>query len=105
MDKGSITQELSRSLDLPQSREDSFSIPMEEVVRTTIMAPRMVMGMEEATDRTAPTHQPQPRRTWATSLATSARSLDIMPMNVLKLRMEMAMEALGRSQTLSTKDM
>ena len=30
-------------------------------VRTTIVAPRMVMGMEEATDRTAPTHQHQPR--------------------------------------------
>ena len=45
----------------PRNREDSFSIPMEEVVRTTIMAPRMVMGMEEATARTVPTHQPQPR--------------------------------------------
>ena len=44
------------------NREDSFSIPMEEVVRTTIMAPRMVMGMEEETDRTAPTHLPQPRK-------------------------------------------
>ena len=46
---------------LPRDREDSFSIPMEEVVRTTIMAPRIVMGMEEETDRTAPTHLPQPR--------------------------------------------
>ena len=63
MDKGSITQELNRSLVLPRSREDSFSIPMEEVVRTTIMAPRMVMGMEEATDRTVPTLQPQLRET------------------------------------------
>ena len=61
MDKGSIILELSRSHDLPQNREDSFSIPMEEVVRTTIVDPRMVMGMEEATDRTVPTHQPQPR--------------------------------------------
>ena len=34
---------------------------MEEVVHTTIMAPRMVMGMEEETDRTAPTHLPQPK--------------------------------------------
>ena len=42
---------------------DIFSIPMGEVARTITMAPRMVMGMEEAMDRTAPTHQPQPRRT------------------------------------------
>ena len=63
MDKGSIILELSRIHDLPRSREDSFSIPMEEVVRTTIMAPRMVMGMEEATARTVPTLQPQLRET------------------------------------------
>ena len=31
--------------------------------RTIPMAPKMVMGMEEATARTAPTHQPQPRET------------------------------------------
>ena len=61
MDKGSTILELSRSHDLPRNREDIFSIPMEEVVRTTIMAPRMVMGMEEPTDRTVPTHLPQPR--------------------------------------------
>ena len=61
MDKGSTILEPSRSHDLPRSREDSFSIPMEEVARTTIIAPRMVMGMEEETDRTAPTHLPQPR--------------------------------------------
>ena len=61
MDKENILQELSRSHVLPLDREDIFSIPMEEVVRTTIMAPRMVMGMEEETDRTAPTHLPQPR--------------------------------------------
>ena len=58
MDKGSIILEPSRSHDLPRSREDSFSIPMEEVVRTTIMALKMVMGMEEATDRTVITHLP-----------------------------------------------
>ena len=75
-----------------------------EEVRITIVAPRMVTGMEEATDRTVPTHQPQPRRIRATSLATSARRLEIMPMNVLKLRMEMSMEALGRNRTLSTGD-
>ena len=61
MDKGSTMLELSRSLVLPRTREDIFSIPMEEVVRTTIVAPRIVMGMEEAMDRTAPTHQHQPR--------------------------------------------
>src|SRR3954468_18967847 len=61
--QGSITQELSRSPVLPLNREFIFSIPMEEVARTTIMAPRMVMGMEEATVRTVPPHQPQPRET------------------------------------------
>ena len=58
MDKESIIQELSRSHVLPLDREDIFSIPMEEVARTITMALRMVMGMEEATARTAPTHQP-----------------------------------------------
>ena len=61
MDKESTIQELSRSHVLPLDQEDIFSIPMEEVARTITMAPRMVMGMEEATDRTAPTHLPQPR--------------------------------------------
>ena len=46
-----------------RTQEDLFSIPMEEGVRTTIVAPRMVMGIEEEMDRTVPTHQPQPRRT------------------------------------------
>ena len=55
MDKESTIQELSRSYVLPLGREDIFSIPMEEVARTITMAPRMVMGMEEATARTAPT--------------------------------------------------
>ena len=63
MDKESTIQELSRSHVLPLDREDIFSIPMEEVARTITMAPRMVMGMEEAMARTAPTHQPQPRKT------------------------------------------
>ena len=62
MDKGSTILELSRSHVIPRNREDHFSIPMEEV-RTTIMAPRMVMGMEEATARTVPTLQPQLRET------------------------------------------
>ena len=61
MVKGSTIQELSRSHVLPLDREDIFSIPMEEVARTIITAPRMVMGMEEAMARTAPTHRPQPR--------------------------------------------
>ena len=76
---------------------------MEEVT-IIILAQGMGMGIEEAVARTVPTHQPQPRRTRATSLSTSARRLDIMPMNVLKLRMETTMEALGRSLTLSTGD-
>ena len=63
MDKESTIEELSRSPVLPQNRDFSFSIPMEEVVRTTIMATRMVMGMEEATARTGPPHRPQPRET------------------------------------------
>ena len=37
------------------------TIIMEEV-RTTIVAPRMAMGMEEATVRTVPTQQRPPRR-------------------------------------------
>ena len=49
MDKGSTILELSRSPVLPLDQEDIFNILMEEVARTIIMAPRMVMGMEEAT--------------------------------------------------------
>ena len=63
MDKESTIQELGRSRVLPPDREDIFSIPMEEVARTITMEPGMVMGMEEAMARIAPTHQPQPRRT------------------------------------------
>ena len=58
MHKESTIQELSRSHDLPLGREDIFSIPMEEEAHTTIMVLRMVTGMEEAMDRTVPTHQP-----------------------------------------------
>ena len=66
MDKGSTILELSRSLVLPQTQEDRFSITMEvtiimEGVRATIVPPRMAMGMEEATARTVPTLQPQLR--------------------------------------------
>ena len=63
MDKESTIPKLGRRHILPQKREGIFSIPMEEGVCTTIVAPRMAMGMEEATDRTVPTHQPKPRRT------------------------------------------
>ena len=54
MDRGSTTLELSRSHVLPQSREDSSSIPMEVVAHTTTVALRMGMGMgiEETTVRT-----------------------------------------------------
>ena len=58
MDKESTIQEPNRSHVLPLDQEDISSIPMEEVARTITMAPRLVMGMEEATARTAPTHQP-----------------------------------------------
>ena len=67
MDKGSTIQELSRGPVLPRTREDTFTITMEvtipmEGVLTTIVAPRMGMGMEEATARTVPTQQRPPRR-------------------------------------------
>ena len=67
MEKGSIILELSRSLVLPLTREDTFTITMEaiipmEEVRITIVAPRMGMGMEEAAARTVPTRQRPPRR-------------------------------------------
>ena len=61
--QGSKIQELNRSHVLPLDWEDTSNIPMEEVARITIMAPRMVMGMDEATVRTVPIHQPQPRGT------------------------------------------
>ena len=66
MDKGSTILELSRDPVLPQTREDPFNITMEvtitmEGVRTTIVAPRMAMGMEEAAARIVPTLQHQSR--------------------------------------------
>ena len=68
MDTGSIILELNRDPVLPQTREDPFSITMEvttnmEGLRTTIVAPRMQMVMEEETARTVPTLQPQLRET------------------------------------------
>ena len=66
MDKGSIILEPSRDPVTPRTREDLF-ITMEatlimEEVRTIMVAPRMVMVMEEAADRTVPTRQHPPRR-------------------------------------------
>ena len=60
MDKGSTIQELSRGPVLPRTQEDTFTITMEvtitmEGVRITIVAPRMGMGMEEATATNVPT--------------------------------------------------
>ena len=65
MDRGGTLQELSRSPAIPRTQED-ITITMEdtltmEQVRTTIVAPRMAMGMEEAAARTVPTIQHQPR--------------------------------------------
>ena len=67
MDKGSTIQELSRGPVLPRTWEDTFTITLEAIipmegVRITIVAPRMEMGMEEATARTVPTQQRLPRR-------------------------------------------
>ena len=88
MDKGSTILELSGSL--------ISSIPMEGV-RTTIMAPRMEMGMEQVATRTALIQPHPPRRTKVTLPASSAGRLGTTPLSVLKPRMEMAMEVQGRS--------
>ena len=79
------------------------TLTMEEVPIIT-MAPRMETGMEQAAIRTALTQPHPPRRIKVTLLVSSAGRLDTMPLSVLKQRMEMAMEALGRSPTLSTGD-
>ena len=66
MDRGSTTQELSRSLVSPRTREDlpitMEAIPTMEEVRITTVAPRMEMGMEQAAIRTALNQQRPPRR-------------------------------------------
>ena len=67
MDTGSTIQELGRSLVLPRTREDTFTTTMEaiilmEEVHITIVAPKMVMGMEETTIRTVTTPLHPPRR-------------------------------------------
>ena len=70
MDRGGTVQELSRSPDIPRTQEDILTtmeaITMEDIrtmeqVRTTTVAPRMAMGMEEAAARTIPTLQRQLR--------------------------------------------
>ena len=107
MDKESTIQELSRSHVLPRTREDiprtmEAITTMEEVCITT-MALGMEMGVEQAV-RTALTQVHPPRRTKATLLVSSAGRLDTMPMSALNSRMEMAMEALEGSPTLSIRD-
>ena len=67
MDKGSTIQELNKGPVLPRTREDTFTITMEAIipmegVHITIVAPRMGIGMEEATARIVPTQQHPPRR-------------------------------------------
>ena len=67
MEKRSTILELSSNPVLPRTREDTFTITMEvtipmEGVLITIVAPRIGMGMEEATARTVPTQQRPPRR-------------------------------------------
>ena len=105
MDKGSTIQELSGNLVLPRTREDipitMEAIPTMEEVHITIVAPRMEMGMELEAVRTTLTQPHPPRRIKVTLLVSSAGRLDTTPPSVLKPRMEMAMEALGRSPTLS----
>ena len=71
MDRGGTLQELSRSPAIPRTQEDITTtmeaITMEDtrttdLVHTTIVAPRMAMGMEEAAARTVPTQQHLLRR-------------------------------------------
>ena len=109
MDKISTIQEVSRGPILPQTREDTLTIIMEatlimEVVPIITMTPRMETGMEQAAIRTALTQPHPPRRIKVTLLVSSAGRMDIMPRSVLNQRMGTAMEALGRSPTLSTRD-
>ena len=71
MDKGITILELNGSLAIPHTREDTLIITMQGItieairtmdeVHTTTVALRMAMGMKEATVRTVPTPQHQPR--------------------------------------------
>ena len=64
MDRGSTTLELSRSPAIPLTQEDTL-VPMEDItieailtmeeIHTTIVALRMVMGMEVTIVRAVPT--------------------------------------------------
>ena len=101
MDRESTILELSRSHDLPRSRE---ATPTMEEVLTTTMAPRKETRMEQAAIRTALTQPHLPRRTRVTLLVSSAGRLDTMPLSAMKQRIAMAMEAMGRSPTLLIGD-
>ena len=86
MDMGGTLQELSRSPAIPCTQED-ITTTMEDIrtmeeVRTPVVALRMEMGMEEATIRTVPTSRHQSRGIRVTLPISSARRLDIIPMNV-----------------------
>ena len=87
MDRGSTILELSRSLALPLTQEDT-PITMEAILiveeaHITTMAPRMEMGMEQAATTTVPTHQHPLRRISVMLPITSAGRLDTTPMIVL----------------------
>ena len=74
-----------------------------EEVHTTIVALRMVMGMDETTVRAVPILRHPPRRILVTLPVSSAGRPGTMPLNVPRQRMEMEMKALERSPTLSPK--
>ena len=65
--QGNIIQEHRRSLVLPRTREDipitMEAIPTMEEVCITTMVPRMGLGTEQATIRTAPIQPHPPRET------------------------------------------
>ena len=72
MDREGAILELSRSLTIPRTREDTLITTMEvitmedihtiEGIHTTIVALRMVLGMEEAIVGAVPTLRHPPRR-------------------------------------------
>ena len=108
MDRVGTLPELSRSSAIPHTREDILTTmeatTMEDIrtmeeVHTTTVALRMAMGVEETTIRTVPTPLHPLRRIRVTLPVSNAGRLDTMPPSVLKQRMEMVMEAQGRSQT------
>ena len=101
MDKEGIIMEPNRSPDSLRIRED---IPITMEFPTTTMALRIEMGMEQVVTGAA-LPRPHPlRRISAISPVSSAGRMDTTPLSALKRRMGMAMEALGRSPTLSIGD-